>query len=552
MAKILQNLVLHGTVANKGIAFGKLSYVKRADIGHEKKEIKNTKAECARFEKARLHAITQLGALYDASLEKLGEQNAVVFQIHQMMLEDPDYVSSINDVITKEHTNAEYAVTVVAQRFEKQFLEMDNDYMRGRAADIIDISRRINEILMMHDGVLHNKGISYNHEGSVVLAADDLVPSETVQLDQKAVSGIVTSKGSNRSHTAIFARTMGIPTIVCVGDSLTEDLEGHFVIVDGNSGRVYVDPDEETIERFSEIKKTDDVQNSHLEEFRGKPTLTRSGNKINLYANSGSLADLELIKTSDAEGIGLFRSEYIFMQASDYPTEEEQYEIYKKVLETMGDKKVIIRTLDIGADKTAEYFMLKQEQNPAMGLRAVRLCLANRALFKTQLRALYRASAFGNLSIMVPMITSVDEVIETKQIIREIKRELEEQDLQYKDDVEFGIMIETPAAAIISDELAQHVDFFSIGTNDLTQFTLAVDRQNADLENYLNPYHHAVVKLIENTIINGHLAGIWVGICGELASDEKFLGKLIQLGIDEMSVVPSSILSLRAKIATLG
>ena len=552
MAKILQNLVLHGTVANKGIAFGKLSFVKRADIGHEKKEIKNTKAECARFEKARLHAITQLGALYDASLEKLGEQNAVVFQIHQMMLEDPDYVSSINDVITKEHTNAEYAVTVVAQRFEKQFLEMDNDYMRGRAADIIDISRRINEILMMHDGVLHNKGISYNHEGSVVLAADDLVPSETVQLDQKAVSGIVTSKGSNRSHTAIFARTMGIPTIVCVGDSLTEDLEGHFVIVDGNSGRVYVDPDEETIERFSEIKKTDDVQNSHLEEFRGKPTLTRSGNKINLYANSGSLADLELIKTSDAEGIGLFRSEYIFMQASDYPTEEEQYEIYKKVLETMGDKKVIIRTLDIGADKTAEYFMLKQEQNPAMGLRAVRLCLANRALFKTQLRALYRASAFGNLSIMVPMITSVDEVIETKQIIREIKRELEEQDLQYKDDVEFGIMIETPAAAIISDELAQHVDFFSIGTNDLTQFTLAVDRQNADLENYLNPYHHAVVKLIENTIINGHLAGIWVGICGELASDEKFLGKLIQLGIDEMSVVPSSILSLRAKIATLG
>lgn len=544
--------MLHGTVANKGIAFGKLSFVKRADIGHEKKEIKNTKAECARFEKARLHAITQLGALYDASLEKLGEQNAVVFQIHQMMLEDPDYVSSINDVITKEHTNAEYAVTVVAQRFEKQFLEMDNDYMRGRAADIIDISRRINEILMMHDGVLHNKGISYNHEGSVVLAADDLVPSETVQLDQKAVSGIVTSKGSNRSHTAIFARTMGIPTIVCVGDSLTEDLEGRFVIVDGNSGRVYVDPDEETIERFSEIKKTDDVQNSHLEEFRGKPTLTRSGNKINLYANSGSLADLELIKTSDAEGIGLFRSEYIFMQASDYPTEEEQYEIYKKVLETMGDKKVIIRTLDIGADKTAEYFMLKQEQNPAMGLRAVRLCLANRALFKTQLRALYRASAFGNLSIMVPMITSVDEVIETKQIIREIKRELEEQDLQYKDDVEFGIMIETPAAAIISDELAQHVDFFSIGTNDLTQFTLAVDRQNADLENYLNPYHHAVVKLIENTIINGHLAGIWVGICGELASDEKFLGKLIQLGIDEMSVVPSSILSLRAKIATLG
>ena len=546
------NKVLQGTVANKGIAFGKICFLKRSKKGLEKSFVQNTNAECDRFEKARLHAISQLAALYEASIEKLGEQNAVVFQIHQMMLDDPDYASSINKVITEEHTNAEYAVTKVAHRFEKQFLEMDNDYMRGRAADVIDISRRINEILMMHSGKLKSKSIDIKNDGPVIIAADDLVPSETVQLDQSTVTGIITTGGSNRSHTAIFARTMGIPTIVCLGDVLSEEYEGLPAIVDGNSGTVYINPDEKTVTRFKEIKRTDDTQQAHLEEFRGKKTFTRNGRKINLYANSGSLADIDLIKASDAEGIGLFRSEYIYMQSQDYPTEEEQFEIYKSVLEGMGDKKVIIRTLDIGADKTAEYFMLKPEDNPAMGIRAIRLCLQNRALFKTQLRALYRASMFGNLSIMVPMITSVEEVVETKRIIEEIKVELKDQELAFKDDVEFGIMIETPAAALISDELATHVDFFSIGTNDLTQFTLAADRQNADLGKYLNPYHHAVVRLIDTTVKNGHAAGIWVGICGELASDEKFLGKLIQLGVDEMSVVPSSVLTLRAKIASLG
>ena len=550
--KIQQNLALQGTTANKGIAFGKISFLKRLTSEFEKKHIEDTEAECDRFEKARLHAISQLNALYDASLEKLGEQNAVLFQIHQMMLDDPDYVSSILNVIKNENANAEYAVHKVALRFEKQFLDMDSEYMRGRASDVIDISRRVNEILMMHAGKIKKHGISFDSTGPIILATDDLVPSETVQLDQKTVTGIITTKGSTRSHTAIFARTMGIPTIVCLGDKLDEKYEGQFAIVDANSGHVFINPDEATVIRYTEIKKTDDAQSSHLEEYRGAVTKTRSGRKINLFANSGSLADIDLVKASDAEGIGLFRSEYIYLQSHDYPTEDEQFDIYKDVLKGMEDKKVIIRTLDIGADKTAEYFMLKPEDNPAMGMRAIRLCLSNRGLFKTQLRALYRASKYGNLSIMVPMITSVEEVTECKKIIEEVKTELKAQNYEFSDDVEFGIMIETPAAALISDELAPYVNFFSIGTNDLTQFTLAADRQNADLTKYLNPYHHAVVRLIEMTVQNGHAAGIWVGICGELASDEKFLGKLIQIGVDEMSVVPSSILTLRAKIASLG
>lgn len=552
MDKVQQNLALQGTTANKGIAFGKISFLKRLTSEFEKKHIEDTQAECDRFEKARLHAISQLNALYDASLEKLGEQNAVLFQIHQMMLDDPDYVSSILNVIKNENANAEYAVHKIALRFEKQFLDMDSDYMRGRASDVIDISRRVNEILMMHSGKIKKHGISFDSTGPIILATDDLVPSETVQLDQKTVTGIITTKGSTRSHTAIFARTMGIPTIVCLGDKLDEKYEGQFAIVDANSGHVYINPDEATVIRYTEIKKTDDAQSSHLEEYRGVVTKTRSGRKINLFANSGSLADIDLVKASDAEGIGLFRSEYIYLQSHDYPTEDEQFDIYKELLKGMENKKVIIRTLDIGADKTAEYFMLKPEDNPAMGMRAIRLCLSNRALFKTQLRALYRASKYGNLSIMIPMITSVEEVTECKKIIEEVKTELKAQKYEYKDDVEFGIMIETPAAALISDELAPYVNFFSIGTNDLTQFTLAADRQNADLTKYLNPYHHSVVRLIEMTVQNGHAAGIWVGICGELASDEKFLGKLIQIGVDEMSVVPSSVLTLRAKIASLG
>ena len=548
----MQNLSLKGTPANRGIAFGHISFLQRFSSIHTKHTIIDVEAECNRFEKARLHAISQLGALYDVSLEKLGEQNAVLFQIHQMMLDDPDYVEAINNVIKNEQANAEYAVDIVARRFEQQFRAMDNDYMQGRATDVIDVSRRVNEILMMHAGKLKNNGIKYRDNGQTILATDDLAPSETVQLDQGKVTAIITSAGSTRSHTVIFARTMGIPTVVCIGDDLKESLEGKFAIVDGASGLIIINPDEKTIEKYVSLKRTVDAQQAHLEQFRGKKTVTRQGRQICLYANAGSLADLDLVKSSDAEGIGLFRSEYIFLQAHDYPTEDEQFEVYKELLSQMDGKRVIIRTLDIGADKTCEYFMLKHEENPAMGLRAIRLCLSNKVLFKTQLRALLRASMYGRLAIMVPMITTVEEVQECLKILSEVKKDLSAQGTPFNDDIEFGIMIETPAAALISDKLAVLVDFFSIGTNDLTQFTLAADRQNSNIAKYLDPFHHAVLRLIETTINNGHAAGIWVGICGEGASNDKFLAKLIQLGIDEISVVPPNVLRLRARIATLG
>lgn len=548
----MHNLLLTGTPANRGIAFGHISFLQRCSSIHAKHTVSDVEAECQRFEKARLHAISQLGALYDVSLEKLGEQNAVLFQIHQMMLEDPDYVEAINNVIKNEHANAEYAVDTVARRFEQQFRSIDNDYMQGRATDVIDVSRRVNEILMMHAGKLKKNGIRYRSDGQTILATDDLAPSETVQLDQRKVTAIITSAGSTCSHTVIFARTMGIPTVVCIGDDLKESLEGQFAIVDGASGHIIINPDEKTIEKYASLKRTFDTQQAHLELFRGKKTVTRQGRQIYLYANAGSLADIDLVKSSDAEGIGLFRSEYIFLQAHDYPTEDEQFEVYKELLSEMEGKRVIIRTLDIGADKTCEYFMLKHEENPAMGLRAIRLCLSNKVLFKTQLRALLRASMYGRLAIMIPMITTVEEVQECLRILEEVKKDLSAQGTPFKDDVEFGIMIETPAAAIISDELAVLVDFFSIGTNDLTQFTLAADRQNSNITKYLNPFHHAVLRLIETTVRNAHAAGIWVGICGEVASNDQFLAKLIQLGVDEISVVPPNVLRLRARIATLG
>lgn len=552
---IKPNTVLRGTPASRGIAFGRISFLKRNPSAPEKTTVQNPLDEVDRFEKARIHAISQLGTLYEVSLEKLGEQNAVVFQIHQMMLEDPDYVNSIRELITKEKVNAEYAVDTIGHRFEAQFKSMvGNDYMQGRAADVLDISRRINEILMMHSGKLKSKTIQLDYEhGPIIVATDDLAPSETVQLDPQKVAGILTTGGSTRSHTVIFAKTLAMPAVICLGDhKLSPELEGHQAIIDGRTGFVYIDPDQATIHEYTERKRTDDVQRAHLELFRNKNTLTLSGKPIMLYANAGSIADIELVKASDAEGIGLFRSEYIYLSSQDYPTEEEQFEIYKKILSDMQGKRVIIRTLDIGADKTVDYFMLKPESNPAMGMRAIRLCLDNKELFKTQLRALLRASVYGNLGIMLPMISSVDEVKKSKKIIDEVKAELNGRGCKYRNDYQLGIMVETPAAALISDELAPLVDFFSIGTNDLTQFTLACDRQNSDLNAYINPQHHAVLRLIEMTIKNAHTAGIWVGVCGEIASDENFVAKLIQLGIDELSVVPSSILRLRARISTLG
>lgn len=552
---IKPNTVLRGTAASRGIAFGRISFLKRNPSNPVKRPINDPVAEVERFEKARVHAISQLATLYEVSLEKLGEQNAVVFQIHQMMLDDPDYVSSIRDLITKEKVNAEYAVDAVGHRFEEQFKSMvGNDYMQGRAADVVDISRRIIEILMMHSGQIKSKTVQLDYDhGPIIVATDDLAPSETVQLDPDKVAGILTSGGSARSHTVIFAKTLAMPAVICLGENkLHPELEGHQAIIDGRTGFVYIDPDPATIHEYSERKRTDDAQRAHLELFRGKETKTLSGKSIKLYANAGSVADIELVKASDAEGIGLFRSEYIFLQSQDFPTEDEQFEIYKKVLSDMGQKRVIIRTLDIGADKTADYFMLKPENNPAMGMRAIRLCLSNTELFKVQLRALLRASMYGTLGIMLPMITSVEEIKKSKHLIEEVKQELTVRGEHYRDNIELGIMIETPAAALISDELAPLVDFFSIGTNDLTQFTLACDRQNGDLSPYINPQHHAVVRLIEMTIANAHAAGIWVGVCGEIASEENFVAKLIQLGIDELSVVPSAVLRLRARISTLG
>ncbi len=544
------HLVLRGNPASRGIAMGRISFLQRSAQPSAKQSVEDVEAEVARFEQARSIAIAQLASLYEATVEKLGEQNAVVFQIHQMMLDDPDYVEAIESTIREEQANAEYAVDVTGARFAEMFSKMDNDYMQGRAADVVDVSRRLGDILS--NGTRLKGPYPLNSKEPIILATDDLAPSETVQLDQDMVRAILTSEGSSRSHTVIFARTLGLPAVINIGPALKNELEGKMAIVDGGAGVVIIDPDEKTIATYTERKRTEDALRARLEQFRGKETRTLSGRKINLYANIGAVSDLDLVKSSDAEGIGLFRSEYIYLSSQDYPSEETQYEIYKETLQGMEGKKVVIRTLDIGADKTADYFMLKPEENPAMGMRAVRICLSRPEVFKTQLRALYRASVYGTLAIMFPMISSVEEVKECRRLCDEVKAELKAEGKEYSDQVELGIMIETPASAIISDLLAEHVDFFSIGTNDLTQFTLAVDRQNAEVGRFLNPYHRAVIRLIEMTVKNAHEHGIWVGVCGELAADEGFTQELIRIGVDEISVVPSSILMLRARISTLG
>ena len=543
--------VIHGTPASRGIAVGRICFMQRNAPLASKRGIEDADAEVARFEKARAEAIAQLGSLYEVTVERLGEQNAVVFQIHQMMLDDPDYVDAIEQTIRDEMANAEYAVEVTGHKFAELFSQMDNDYMQGRAADVIDVSRRLSDILNENSGFKQPHHL-VNANEPVILATDDLAPSETVQLDQNLVKGIITSEGSSRSHTVIFARTLGLPAVISIGNRLTPDLEGKLAIIDGGAGRVIIDPDEKTLGVYADRKRTEDALRARLEQFRGRETRTLSGRKISLYANIGAVSDLDLVKSSDAEGIGLFRSEYIYLSSSDYPSEETQFNIYRETLSAMEGKRVIIRTLDIGADKTADYFMLKHEENPAMGMRAIRICLTQPEVFKTQLRALYRASVYGRLAILFPMISSVEEVKDCRRICEEVKEELRREGREYSDNIELGIMIETPASAVISDLLAEHVDFFSIGTNDLTQFTLAVDRQNAELGRFLNPYHRAVIRLIEMTVNNAHKHGIWVGVCGELAADEGFTHELVRMGIDEISVVPSSVLMIRARISTLG
>ena len=536
-----------GIGASAGIGIGSAVIVKEPSLAYDNKAVSDVDAEKKRLAEALDKCIAKTQAMADDMKERVGEKEAEILEGHVLLLMDPEMTGQMETSIADDKMCAEAAVEKICDYYMQMFSSIDDEMFQQRATDVCDIKTRLLKILLDVEDV----DLANVPEGTV-LVAEDLTPSMTAGINPKNVTGILTEVGGKTSHSAILARALEIPAVLSIPGITEKISNGDKVVLDGSEGQTYINPDEKLQAEYEQKRVAYLEEKAALAQFVGKETKTADGVKVELCANIGKPEDALKVVECDGEGIGLFRTEFLFMDRPQIPTEEEQFKIYKDVLKGMNGKKVIIRTLDIGADKTAEYFMLKPEENPAMGVRAIRLCLNNRALFKTQLRALYRASVFGNLSVMIPMITSVEEVIECKRIIDDIKKELTAQELPFKDDVEFGIMIETPAAALISDELAPLVDFFSIGTNDLTQFTLAADRQNADLGSYLNPYHHAVVRLIETTVKNGHAAGIWVGICGELASDEKFLGKLIQLGVDEMSVVPSSILTLRAKIATLG
>ena len=538
-------LTLQGKSVFSDIAIGPLALFHRNTISTARHPIDNAEDEVQRFQKARTEAIAQLQVLHRSAVEKVGEEQAAVFEVHQMMLDDDDYIESIEGQIRGEMVNAEAAVEHTAQQFAAMFRTMDDAYMQARAADVLDISRRVEQQLCGGPGIDFSK---YDH---VIIAADDLAPSETLQLDTDKILGFVTSAGSTNSHTAILARTLGIVAVVNTGTQIHTDVDGLTVIVDGTSGSVYIDPDEATLTKMKAKQQQLKEQQERLETVRGVSTETQDGKKINLYANIGNPDNLQQAIAHDAEGIGLFRSEFLYLENSDYPTEEQQFEAYKKTAEAMQGKTVIIRTLDIGADKKVDYFGLDAEENPAMGMRAVRICLTRPALFKTQLRALLRASAYGKIAVMFPMIISAAEVRQCKAILQEVRQELDDKDIAYDKHMEIGIMIETPAAAIMSDELAKEVDFFSIGSNDLTQYTLAIDRQQTKLDAFFDSHHPAVLRLIQQTIENGHRAGIWVGICGELGADLTLTETFLRMGIDELSVSPSSILPLREKIRSI-
>ena len=504
---------LKGVSVFSGVAIGPLHYYKRETQAVERREIQDPQAEIARFEAARQEAIQKLGELHDKTLADVGEANAAIFEIHQMMLDDQDYIDSVHGIITAQNVAAEYAVSATAENFEKMFSSMDDAYMRGRAADVKDVSDRVLSILSPV------RRSCLNAEVPSIIASDDLAPSETVQLDKSKVLAFVTAEGSTTSHTSILARTIGIPAVIDTGDGLTPDIDGKPGILDGFTGTLYVEPDDETVAAMK--KKQDEYlhERALLEELKGKPNVTIDGRRVQVFANVTSIDDLGSVIKNDAEGIGLFRSEFIYMGSSNYPTVDEQFAIYKRALESMGAKKVVIRTLDIGADKQAAYFDLPHEQNPAMGMRAIRICLTRPELFKTQLKALYMASVFGNLSIMFPMITSTWEVEEAFRIAAQARDELARANVPFRSDVETGIMVETPAAVMMSRELADLVDFFSVGSNDLTQYTLAVDRQNQHLSRFFDPRHPAVLRMIKMAADNAHAAGKWIGICGELGAD---------------------------------
>lgn len=532
------------TLKGKGvygaIALGRISVFTRREASVKRTHIEDIEAEKARLTKAKEKATEQLRAIYEKALKEVGEANAQIFEIHQMMIEDEDYNESIESIIETQSVNAEYAVAVTADNFSEMFASMDDAYMQARSADVKDISNRIISCLSDEGG---SDAVS---DEKVIICADDLAPSETVQLDKDKVLAFVTAFGSSNSHTAILARNMNIPAVIGVGTELLNTVKsGVFAAVDGYTGEIFIDPDEETVARLEKKRKEDEEKKHLLQELKGKENVTLDGRKINIYANIGSVDNIGAVLANDAGGIGLFRSEFLYLESSDYPTEEQQFAAYKRVLESMAGKKVIIRTLDIGADKQVDYFGLEKEENPALGYRAIRICLTRPEIFRTQLRALYRASAYGNLGIMFPMITSVSEVEKILEMCSEVKEQLKSEGVEVSDKVELGIMIETPAAAIISDKLAPMVDFFSVGTNDLTQYTLACDRQNANIEQFIDTHHEAILRLIEMSAENAHKHGTWIGICGELAADTSLTETFLRMGIDELSVSPTFVLKVR-------
>ena len=530
--------IFEGQSVFGGIAMGKIRVYKKDAQQVKRVKVADEEAEIARYVQARDTAMQQLQQLYEKALQEIGETNAAIFEVHQMMLEDDDYNESVENIIRMEQVNAEYAVASTGDNFAEMFASMDDDYMRGRAADVRDISERVIGILSgaADDGIAADE--------PVIIVADDLAPSETVQMDKSKVLSFVTIHGSLNSHTAILARTMSIPALVGTNIDVADALNGRFAVVDGAAGKLYVEPDEETIQQLEQKKQAFLEQKELLETLKGKENVTLDGRKIMLYANIGNSKDLATVIQNDAGGIGLFRSEFIYLERDHFPTEDEQFQIYKQVAQTMAGKRVIIRTLDIGADKQCDYFEMEKEENPAMGCRAIRICLTRPEIFKTQLRALFRASAFGKVAIMYPMITSVSEVRRIKEIVAEVRAELDAQGVAYGE-VEQGIMIETPAAVMISDDLAAEVDFFSIGTNDLTQYTLAIDRQNIKLDEFFDPHHPAVLRMIQMVVENAHKKGIWVGICGELGADLSLTQTFLKMGVDELSVSPGRILPLR-------
>ena len=522
-----------------GIAIGKISVYRKNEQQVKRVRTEDTKGELARYEAAKAAAIEQLQELYQKALKEVGEANAAIFEIHQMMLDDGDYNESVENIIETQKVNAEYAVAVTGDNFAQMFRAMDDDYMRERAADVKDISERVLSVL--HGGQ-KRKVVT---DEPVIIVADDLAPSETVQLEKDMVLSFVTVHGSVNSHTAILARTMAIPALIGTEElPLDDTVDGKLAVVDGLNGKIYVEPDAQTLEEMQKRQQAEQEKKELLQLLKGKENVTLDGKKIMLYANIGNIKDLATVIQNDAGGIGLFRSEFIYLEKDNYPTEEEQFSIYKTAVETMAGKRVIIRTLDIGADKQCEYFGMDKEENPALGYRAIRICLTRPEIFKTQLRALFRASAYGNLAIMYPMITSLWEVKKIKEIVEEVKTELTAEQLEFGNPQQ-GIMIETPAAVMMSGELAKEVDFFSIGTNDLTQYTLAIDRQNPKLDKFYDAHHPAVLSMIRMTVENAHKAGIWAGICGELGADTSLTKEFLAMGVDELSVSPGSILPIR-------